>query len=161
MWQAPIPQFLWEVPFDLWTGDQIDMSYSDKRPDNVLSQIPAAKMLYEQPLAVHPETWVHSFPEIIGRSSAMCAVLECVAKISRSDSSVLINGESGTGKELIAQAIHRLSSRNHKPFIAINCSAILKTFWKVNSSVTKKVPSLAPFNVTTEFLNAPTVERFS
>lgn len=104
--------------------NQLDMSYSDKRTENVLPQMPVAKLLYELPLAFHTETWVHSFPEIIGRSSAMCAVLECVAKISRSDSSVLINGESGTGKELIAQGIHRLSNRNHKPFIAINCSAI-------------------------------------
>ena len=72
--------------------NQLDMSYSDKRTENVLPQMPVAKLLYELPLAFHTETWVHSFPEIIGRSSAMCAVLECVAKISRSDSSVLING---------------------------------------------------------------------
>ena len=100
------------------------MSYSDKRPESVVPQISAAKMLHENTMLVPPETWSHSFPEIIGRSSAMSAVLQSVVKISRSDSSVLINGESGTGKELIAQAIHRLSNRSHKPFIAINCSAI-------------------------------------
>jgi DNA-binding NtrC family response regulator len=54
----------------------------------------------------------------------MSTVLETVTKIARSESSVLINGDSGTGKELIARAIHRLSGRSHKPFIAINCSAI-------------------------------------
>jgi transcriptional regulator with PAS, ATPase and Fis domain len=76
------------------------------------------------PVARVSENWQQAFPEIVGRSSAMSKVLETVAKISRSESSVLINGDSGTGKELIARAIHRLSGRAHKPFIAINCSAI-------------------------------------
>jgi two-component system response regulator GlrR len=70
------------------------------------------------------ENWQQAFPEIVGRSRSMSTVLETVTKIARSESSVLINGDSGTGKELIARAIHRLSGRSHKPFIAINCSAI-------------------------------------
>jgi len=70
------------------------------------------------------EDWRSCFPEIIGRSQAMLRVLETVAKVARSDSSVLIFGESGTGKELIASALHRLSSRSDKPFVALNCSAI-------------------------------------
>lgn len=73
------------------------------------------------------ENWRQSFPEIIGRSTAIQKVLETVSKVSRSDSAVLILGDSGTGKELIASAIHRLSPRSHKPFIAINCSAIPET----------------------------------
>ena len=68
--------------------------------------------------------WQELFPEIIGRSPTMLKALETVAKISHSESAVLISGESGTGKELIASAIHRLSSRSARPFIAINCSAI-------------------------------------
>jgi transcriptional regulator with PAS, ATPase and Fis domain len=68
--------------------------------------------------------WQELFPEIIGRSPTMLKALETVAKISHSDSAVLISGESGTGKELIASAIHRLSSRSARPFVAINCSAI-------------------------------------
>ena len=70
------------------------------------------------------EDWRSCFPEIIGRSQAMLRVLETVAKVARSDSSVLVFGESGTGKELIASALHRLSSRSDKPFVALNCSAI-------------------------------------
>ena len=54
----------------------------------------------------------------------MSSLLELVAKVSRSDSSVLVRGESGTGKELIAKSIHRLSMRSERPFIALNCSAI-------------------------------------
>ncbi|NBQ54599.1 MAG: hypothetical protein EBU49_13615, partial [Proteobacteria bacterium] len=68
--------------------------------------------------------WQELFPEIIGRSPTMLKALETVAKISHSESAVLISGESGTGKELIASAIHRLSSRSARPFVAINCSAI-------------------------------------
>ncbi|MDE3269633.1 MAG: sigma 54-interacting transcriptional regulator [Pseudomonadota bacterium] len=67
------------------------------------------------------------FPEIVGRSELMRSLLALVKKISPSDSSVLIQGESGTGKELIATAIHRLSNRSDRPFIALNCSAIPET----------------------------------
>ncbi len=69
-------------------------------------------------------SWRSQFPEIVGRSSLMCKALETVSKVAKSSGSVLILGESGTGKELIAAAIHRLSPRSHKNFVAINCSAI-------------------------------------
>jgi transcriptional regulator with PAS, ATPase and Fis domain len=65
-----------------------------------------------------------SFTEIVGRSASMVQTLELVSKIAKSDGSVLVYGESGTGKELIASAIHRLSPRSTKRFVAINCSAI-------------------------------------
>ncbi len=64
------------------------------------------------------------FPDIIGTSTPMLQVLASAEKIARTDSSVLILGESGTGKELIAAALHRLSERADKRFIALNCSAI-------------------------------------
>lgn len=70
------------------------------------------------------ENWRQAFPEIIGRSDPMLRVLETVSKVARSDSAVLIQGESGTGKELIAAAIHRLSQRNHKGYVTLNCAAI-------------------------------------
>ena len=70
------------------------------------------------------QNWRQNFPEIVGRSQAIMTVLETVSKVAKSDSAVLILGESGTGKELIASAIHRLSPRSHRPFQAINCSAI-------------------------------------
>lgn len=71
-----------------------------------------------------PENWRDSFPEIIGRSPAMEHLLQTIAKVAKSDCSALIYGESGTGKELVAQAIHRLSRRAGKSFVAINTSAI-------------------------------------
>lgn len=81
------------------------------------------RLLSEDP-SHFDQNWHDLFPEIIGRSEALSNILKLVAKIASSNSSVLILGESGTGKELIASAIHRLSSRSHKGFVAINCSAI-------------------------------------
>jgi len=62
--------------------------------------------------------------EIIGTSACMRDVLDNVKIVGTSDITVLILGESGTGKELIAQSIHRISSRKQKPFVAVNCAAL-------------------------------------
>ena len=61
--------------------------------------------------------------DIISRSSAMARLFKVLPKIAESESTVLIEGETGTGKELTARAIHNLSYRADKPFIAINCGA--------------------------------------
>ena len=62
--------------------------------------------------------------EIVGTSLATQRVLEQVAMVSSSDTSVLIRGESGTGKELIARAIHANSSRRYMPIVVVNCGAL-------------------------------------
>lgn len=67
------------------------------------------------------------FSTIIGLSPQMEQVKELVRNVAGSDVTVLICGESGTGKELIAREIHRQSSRNSGPFIALNCAAIPET----------------------------------
>jgi formate hydrogenlyase transcriptional activator len=64
------------------------------------------------------------FEEIVGTSPALTAVLSRVSKVAGSDSTVLITGETGTGKELVARAIHRLSRRASRAFVAVNCAAI-------------------------------------
>ena len=61
---------------------------------------------------------------IIGQDPAFQEVMRIVHKVAPSSSTVLILGESGTGKEIVARAIHKLSPRAARPFIAINCSAI-------------------------------------
>ena len=66
----------------------------------------------------------HDFSNIVARSAVMKQVLERVAHISDTDSTVFIRGESGTGKELIARAIHCASRRRDKPFVAVNCAAL-------------------------------------
>ncbi|MGC3998462.1 MAG: sigma-54 dependent transcriptional regulator [Anaeromyxobacter sp.] len=62
--------------------------------------------------------------DMIGSGPAMQKVFELVKKVSPSTASVVISGESGTGKEVVARAIHNLSPRKDKAFIALNCSAI-------------------------------------
>ena len=61
---------------------------------------------------------------IIGESEKMLSLFEVIEKVATSDSTVLIQGESGTGKELVARAIHDLSNRADKNFVALNCAAI-------------------------------------
>jgi formate hydrogenlyase transcriptional activator len=64
------------------------------------------------------------FEGIIGKSPAIQKVLEQVAIVAPTDSTVLLHGETGTGKELIAHAIHNLSSRRERSFVRMNCAAI-------------------------------------
>jgi DNA-binding NtrC family response regulator len=68
-----------------------------------------------------------AIPTIIGQSAAMGDVSRQIQKVAPTDSTVLILGESGTGKELFARAIHQLSPRRDRPFVAINCAAIPDT----------------------------------
>ncbi|MEC4685449.1 MAG: sigma-54 dependent transcriptional regulator [Nitrospirota bacterium] len=61
---------------------------------------------------------------IIGKSPRMQGLLNIIPKIAQSSSSVLITGESGSGKELVARAIHNISPRAEKAFVAINCASL-------------------------------------
>lgn len=63
-------------------------------------------------------------PEIVAESPQMKEVIRLVQRVATSETNVLITGESGTGKELIAQAIHRLSSRSSNAFVDLNCAAL-------------------------------------
>jgi len=64
------------------------------------------------------------FEGIVGKSPALRKVLEHVAIVAPTDSTVLLHGETGTGKELVARAIHNLSSRRDRPYVRMNCAAI-------------------------------------
>jgi len=64
--------------------------------------------------------------EIIGEAPAMQEVFRAIGRLSHSNITVLIKGESGTGKELVAQALHKHSSRADKPYIPLNVAAIPK-----------------------------------
>jgi len=69
----------------------------------------------------------YDFDNIVAKSGKMHKVLEMVARIAQTDSTVYIHGESGTGKELIAKAIHLAGARKNNPFIALNCAALPET----------------------------------
>jgi len=63
-------------------------------------------------------------PEMIGSSTAMRNLTQLIHKVAQTDATVLITGESGTGKELVAKAVHQLSNRKDKPFLAQFCGSI-------------------------------------
>jgi formate hydrogenlyase transcriptional activator len=67
---------------------------------------------------------VHDFPEIVGQSPALHAVLDQINLVGPTDSTALLLGETGTGKELIACAIHSCSPRKDRSLIKVNCAAL-------------------------------------
>ncbi len=69
----------------------------------------------------------YGFPRIIGESEAIKRTVAETQRVATTEATVLLLGESGTGKELFARAIHHLSDRRDKPFVAINCAAIPET----------------------------------
>jgi len=64
------------------------------------------------------------FEELVGASPAMQEVFRIVQQVAEADATVLLRGETGTGKELVARALHRLSARRDRAFVAVNCTAV-------------------------------------
>ena len=69
----------------------------------------------------------YGFPRIIGESEVIKRAVGETQRVAQTEATVLVLGESGTGKELFARAVHHLSPRRDKPFVAINCAAIPET----------------------------------
>jgi transcriptional regulator with PAS, ATPase and Fis domain len=98
--------------------DEIDLA---RVRDLVASAAAAVERV--QPAVVAPTTFTHPFTEIVGDAVAVREVVKLLAKVVKSEATVLVHGESGTGKELIARAIHYHGPRAKKPFVVQNCSA--------------------------------------
>ena len=64
------------------------------------------------------------FGALIGASPPMQRVYDLIGRVARTDAGILLTGETGTGKEVVAQTIHALSRRSHKPFVPVDCGAI-------------------------------------
>ena len=81
--------------------------------------------LEDQPLDLSSEiSSEHRFEGIVGKSTVLRKVLDQVAIVAPTGSTVLLHGETGTGKELLARAIHNLSPRRQRTFVRLNCAAI-------------------------------------
>ena len=81
--------------------------------------------LLKENLRLHHEC--HStemFQELVGKSPKMQRVYETIQMVAKNELTVLITGESGTGKDLTARAVHALSNRSKRPFIAVNCPTL-------------------------------------
>ena len=68
----------------------------------------------------------YQFSNIIGKSDRMQQIFELIEVLSDADCAILVEGESGTGKELVSRAIHHESHRRNRPFVKVNCSAIVE-----------------------------------
>jgi len=89
------------------------------------TSFPEVAEVEEERLYVAPEIGSeYSFEDIVGKSAALRKVLDQIAIVAPTGSTVLLHGETGTGKELFARAIHNLSPRRERTFVRLNCAAI-------------------------------------
>jgi len=99
------------------------------RPDEVLLVLRKAEereRLRRENLRLRQEVSRRT-PQLVAEGPAMKEVMRVVQKVAPTPTTVLIEGESGTGKELVARALHDLSSRAERPFVAVNCGGIPET----------------------------------
>ncbi len=101
-----------------------DQQHLDAVRRLVEQAIELGRLKTENRLVQHQLRSKYRFENIVGNSPALRAVLDVVAKVADSDSTVLVTGESGTGKELIARALHYNSPRFDRMFVTVNCGAI-------------------------------------
>ncbi len=95
--------------------------------DMVVSRALSVRQLSRRAASVAVDSPTFRLGDIVGTSPAMQELVKEIGKVAASRATVLINGESGTGKELVARVIHNYSNDEPKPFVGINCSAIVDT----------------------------------
>ncbi len=125
--RSVLPHHLQESSEDGATKLQIiQLSDEDCRWIDRLAAVMVEKLadLLEAQFPSRIDESTQRFAGMLGKSKPMKELFRQIEKVAPSNSSVLITGENGTGKELVARAIHRLSPRRDKPFLAVNCAAI-------------------------------------
>jgi two-component system, NtrC family, C4-dicarboxylate transport response regulator DctD len=111
--------------------DFIEKPYDAERLISVLNKALEKKRMKEEIVRLQGLVGdVKPSETLIGDSASMQALRQRVAALAAVDIDVLIIGETGTGKELVAQALHRQSSRASAPFVAINCGALPETLFE-------------------------------
>jgi two-component system response regulator GlrR len=96
---------------------QIQRAMENRAVNSKIQSLKAIFHKEDQPTSI-------MFNKIVAKSEKMRGVLNVVARIAKTESTVYLHGESGTGKEIIAKAIHLASERRDRPFVAINCAAV-------------------------------------
>ncbi len=104
--------------------DNISMPAVRSTPATQRVSFKAGKTSAEAPIKSQTTAVCERLPELVGNAPCMLEVSRRVRLVATRSTPVLIEGPTGSGKELVAEAIHRLSLRNRKPFVAINCAAI-------------------------------------
>lgn len=112
-----------DMEFLQMVANQVAMSYENALAFQRIREL--RDKLMQEKLYLEDEIRTQlNFDEIVGSCSALKPILQTVATVAKTDSTVLIGGETGTGKELIARAIHRASHRSQRIFVKLNCAAI-------------------------------------
>ena len=100
------------------------LSHSDRKAVRVLLESIRELMVEEDPREFGQDKARNDYSNIVGQSPAILKLFGLLDRVTRNDSTVLVQGENGTGKELIARAIHANSQRNKMGFVTQNCSAL-------------------------------------
>src|SRR5713226_9631365 len=108
--------------------DYIHKPFTDPATlDLIVARALQVRQLSRRAAAVNFEGSAVKLGDIVGNSPGMQRLIKEIGKVAASRATVLITGESGTGKELIARVIHNYSYDEARPFVGINCSAIVDT----------------------------------
>jgi formate hydrogenlyase transcriptional activator len=112
-----------EVKFLMQVASQVAIAVENALAFNKIAEL--KEKLTQEKLYLEDEIRTElNFQEIVGKSAVLRRILQQVATVAPTDSTVLIYGETGTGKELVARAIHNLSARQSNSFVKLNCAAI-------------------------------------